>query len=123
MKITKKNYKQVCRKLEKFFSHKSFIEWHTYRGGLKKRISDNIAFEPNDIKRQKLKIIDAKTRDNGAIVFFNYVLGESKLTGIHRISIGDEILFCGNRVIIKEAQKYYKSYGISHLYCCYQIDK
>ena len=123
MKITEKNYKQVCKKLEKFFSHKSFTEWHTYRGGLKKRINDNMAFWPDDYKRQKLKIIDAKTRDNGAVVFFNYVLGGSKLTGMHRISIGDEILFCGNRVIIKEVQKYYKSYGISHLYCCYQIDK
>lgn len=123
MKITEKNYKQVCKKLKKFFSHKSFIEWHTYRGGLKKRISDNIAFESGTTKRQKLKIVDVASRDNGAMIFFSYLLGESKLMGNHHIHIGDEILFCGNRVIIKEKQKYLKSYGISHLCCCYQIDK
>ena len=119
--VTEKNYKQVCGKLEKFFAHRHFREWHRFRGGMKKRISHKtgVVFSYNrpDVYVEN-KIRDAKTEWLDGRFCVRYDNGSSSFC----ISVGDEILFCGNRVIIKQKDCIFNEYGCYYTYMCFQID-
>lgn len=114
--VTKKNYKFVTSKLKKFFDHKSFIVWHDFNCGMKKRIGHilntlnikgyDTMSEYNNIYTRKSDVSDLM------IVEMNYE--ESFL-----VEFGNEVWFLGNRVIIKS----YHSCLNKMLYQCFQINK
>lgn len=122
MIVTERNYKSVCSKLDRFFKHRSFREWHTFRGGLKKRISHKTRVTGYDSGWLNNYIenhwCDVRTRWNGK--HFVVDLDEDSAFAIE---IGDEILFCGSRVIIKKKDWVFKKYGSNYTYMCLQIDK
>lgn len=120
--ITEQNKASIIGMLKKFFAHKDFIYWHTFNGGMKKRIHHHI-FTSNPGDEDKLFKYDTKTvyynteasvNDDGELNIY-LSAGEGA-----EIGVGDEISFLGNRIIIKSPWEH-RDYKHTYLYECYQI--
>lgn len=113
MIITEKNVDMIAGKLERFFRpERYFREWHNFRGGMKPRIKHNyvcgqrienyygnIAIRRCPIAKEGV-IIDMTENDHDVF------------------SVGDVILFKGNRIIHRS--RTFASIG-KYCYTCYQI--
>ena len=106
--ITEKNYRQVAGRLKKFFAHKRYSVWSDWNCGMKKRIHKN---EYGYIPPINFSHVSA-TYDNNL-----FIINLSDKISIP-ILCYDEILFLGNRVIIKKLEGYI--YGIDYAYICIQ---
>lgn len=106
--ITERNYRQVAGRLKKFFKHKRYSVWSDWNCGMKKRIQKN---ECGYIPPINFSQVNVTCNNNLFIINLS-----------DKISIPilwyDEILFLGNRIIIKKLEGYI--YGIDYAYICIQ---
>lgn len=127
--ITESNYKQVFGRLKKFFNHDDLMTWHQFDCGMKKRIGHTIRFDgiaklsiPPHTANVMHRIYRSKHHVSDTKFFFEYSTDNDyyydEFENVSVISLGDEVWFIGNRVIIKR-----KAYFTNHryLYMCYQI--
>lgn len=134
--ITESNYKQVFGRLKKFFNHDGLLTWHQFDCGMKKRIGhilhqkevtiDGEVFIPAETVNVMYHVSDVECVEMGSnlIVYYNdsdiscRLFGEDDKSCAADFSIGDEVAFLGNRIIVKSR------WGLpNHHYCyqCYQI--
>lgn len=133
MKITEKNIDMINGRLKKFFSlgfH--FYEWHTFSSKkcmskgkvstkednflyLNKRKTHKIAFTKLVVRSYRF-YKDSKEIE---IIFSDSIL-EFNESNCY-LTIGDEILFKGNRIVIKHKGTIYRREGKDYEYICYQI--
>jgi hypothetical protein len=130
--ITESNYKQVFGRLKKFFNHDGLLTWHQFDCGMKKRIGHTIHFDgiarlsiPEHTVNVMHRIYRSKHHVSDTKFFFEYshsdddfYYDDDELENVSVITLGDEIWFLGNRVIIKR-KAYFTNHR--HLYMCYQI--
>lgn len=125
--ITEKNYNFIASKVKKFFeNHPNIEEWHTWRGGMKKRISKFTKVSPN----HNIEIVNhygyVSMRTNKPLYSpyspkHSILIIELDNDSSFAIREGMEILFLSNRIIIKEMDYVFHNYGCRFLYTCYQI--
>lgn len=133
MKITEKNIDMINGRLKKFFSLDfHFYEWHTFSSkkcmskGKVSTKEDNFLYlnKRKTHKRVFTKLVvrsyrfykDSKEIE---IIFSDSILGFNESNCY--LTIGDEILFKGNRIITKEKDSIFQKEGKNYAYSCYQI--
>ena len=128
--ITEENKKQVYGRLEKFFKHQNFVIWHQFDCGMKKRLGHYINVkEPFEDVLQKYDVM----REANGCSCYNYVktfsiYGSYEVFSVHygdcvtEFKVGDEVLFLGNRIIVKQPFKHCIE-DVDFLYLCIQIKK
>lgn len=130
MKITEKNIDMINGRLKKFFSLGShFYEWHTFSSKKcmsKGKVSTKEDDFLNSIKRESEK------RDFLKFKVKEYIFNKEEKTIIietldefydesfYFLEIGNEIIFKGNRIIIKEYFPIFKNEGKFYTYTCLQ---
>lgn len=112
--ITQDNYKQVAGRLRRFFYNekryvgRSMTVWHTFSGGMRKRIP---------VYAFKNTYHDVTMYDNKNEFTIRYGVGN-----VHRFQIGEEVWFLGNRIIVKSKwDSIHPEDNKKYLYMCYQI--
>lgn len=133
MKITEKNIDMVNGRLKKFFRWGcKFYEWYTFSSkkcmskGKVSTKEDNFLYlnKRKTHKRVFTKLVvrsyrfykDSKEIE---IIFSDSILGFNESNCY--LTIGDEILFKGNRIVIKQKGTIYRREGKDYEYICYQI--
>lgn len=112
MIITEKNMNMVAGRLRKFFnSDRYFREWHNFRGGLKPRIKHNY-FEGERIENYYYNVSTRMNRYGSAFIV------DLNSDEADVFTVGDTVLFKGNRVIHKSVMPMKDT---RYCYTCYQI--
>lgn len=133
MKITEKNIDMINGRLKKFFvGGRNFYEWHTFsskRCMSKGKVSTKEDDFLRSNKREKGKVYFTKLvvrnyqfyKDSKEIeiIFSDRILGYEEYYCY--LTIGNEILFKGNRIITKEKDSIFQKEGKNYAYSCYQI--
>ena len=124
MVITEKNKAQVYGRIKKSFDGKDVVTWHTFKGGMKKRISSYTkgVFRYDDMLHQRLSVRHWFKKVIVEINTFGNLLISLSDDDTVAVSVGDEILFLGNRIVIKKRESSFREYGINYSYQCIQID-
>lgn len=117
--VSKENALVVKGRLKKFFGHGSFVVWHQWDGGMRKRLGRYVTLFTGCSVCVERRYSGVEVVEHSE--FPDVVLGVrlSHDDGLV-IKLGDEVWFLGNRVILKT-----KSPLSNHdyLYECFQIDK
>lgn len=135
MKITEKNIDMINGRIKNFFRWGcKFYEWHTFSSKKcmsKGKVSTKEDDFLNSIKREKVKIDFTKLvvrnyqflKDSKKIeiIFSDRILSCEEYYYYCYLTIGDEIIFKGNRIITKEKDSIFKKEGKKYVYSCYQI--
>lgn len=97
--ITEKNKNQVFGRLMKFFSHKTFVMWHQFGGGMRKRPGHTVQLYDDYI----VDVIKVRNVSYGR----DTVNGEDCIRLVMSliehmlIKTGYEVWFLGNRIVMK----------------------
>lgn len=117
-------------RLEKFFAHEDFLVWHSFGGGMRKRVGSRFYLKgENCIYNSKRKYYNVTTKNGVDLIKENprfcVYMNDAEGFGV---AIGDELLFAGNRVIFKRPVVFYyldskKELQANKTFCyqCFQI--
>ena len=133
--ITKENIARIEGQLKKFFRDRKFIGWHTWTGGMRKRIGYLVPIDCEngtefyDVRRQYDQFEVIRGNDSIIIKYYDthsrydyHCYDDDDGDGSEcctMLEYGDQIAFLGNRIIVKTKSPIPKH---KYLYECFQVD-
>lgn len=126
--ITKENFVQVASRIKKFFDHHDVVTWHNFNCGGKRHIQGDFYLNVDGYfirkRRGRVKPVFRYNRANAEIVplgsehfkepFIRLFLDEDNGA---LIKIGQQVAFCGNRLILLSDASSYRGKGAK----CYEV--
>lgn len=131
--ITQQNCRMVHGRLVKFFHrHENFLVWHQFDGGMRKRIGHYIMLD-EDISGKMVpwkfddmrSVHNIQIRSNNPFEVLRIIFEHDRYDPDDYdyegfvLSIGDEVLFLGSRIVVKTRMRIIEGYD--YLYQCFQI--